>query len=162
MCSGGLTRRHVLGLVPGLALTTIGLGACSDSGTGPAAVRWGKEYCDYCGMIVDDPRFAAQVRQKPGAKAWKFDDLGDGVLWLAKQSWAAEPTVEFWVGDVEKGVWLDGRNAWFLDGKKSPMGHNLGAVPEQRPGAMTYAQMTKLVLAKGSTSRCETPEEGKS
>lgn len=161
MCTLQLNRRQLLRLVPGLVIAG-SLGACFDKGTGPVAVRWGKEYCDYCGMIVDDPRFAAQVREKPGAKAWKFDDLGDGVLWLAKQSWANDPNVEFWVGDVEKGVWLDGRNAWFMEGHKSPMGHNLGAVPAQRPGAMSFAQMRTLVTGKGSTSRCETPEEGKS
>lgn len=154
-------RRQLLGLIPGLAVT-LALGACSDKGTGPAAVRWGKEYCDYCGMIVDDPRFAAQVRGGPGAKVWKFDDLGDGVLWLAKQSWAAEPATEFWVGDVEKGVWLDGRVAFYLQGKKSPMGHNLGAIPDKRPGALSFAEMRQLVAERGSTSRCETPDEGSS
>lgn len=159
MCTGTLTRRRLLGLVPGLAVT-VALGACSDSGTGPAAIRWGKEYCDYCGMIVDDPRFAAQIREKPGAKAYRFDDLGDGVLWLAKQPWAENPGVQFWVGDVEKGVWLDARTAWYLGGKKSPMGHNLGAVPDQRPGAISFADMKKLVIVQGANSRCETPAEG--
>jgi hypothetical protein len=141
---------------------TVALGACTDNGTGPVAVKWGREYCDYCGMIVDDPRFAAQIREKAGAKAWKFDDLGDAVLFLAKQPWAEAPGVEFWVGDVEKGVWLDGRTAWYLQGKKSPMGHNLGAVPDQRAGALSFADMRALVVAKGSTSRCETPAEGHS
>ena len=116
MCTHDLTRRHVLALVPGLAVTAL-VGACSDKGSGPAAIRWGKEYCDYCGMIVDDPRFAAQIREKPGAKVYKFDDLGDGVLWLLKQPWAEAPEVEFWVGDVEKGTWIDGRTAWYLSGK---------------------------------------------
>lgn len=159
MCTAGLTRRSVLGLVPGLAVT-VALGACSDKGTGPTAIRWGKEYCDYCGMIVDDPRFAAQIRQSPGAKVYKFDDLGDGVLWLAKQPWADDAAVEFWVGDVEKGTWIDGRTAWYLSGKKSPMAHNLGAVPDQRPGAVDFAAMRKLVIVQGANSRCETPAEG--
>ena len=161
MCTVNLNRRQVLRLVPGLVLAS-GLGACSDKGTGPATVRWGKEYCDYCGMIVDDPRFAAQIREKPGAKVYKFDDLGDGVLWLLKQPWADSSQVEFWVGDVEKGTWIDGRIAWYLSGMRSPMAHNLGAVPDRRPGAVDFAEMKKLVVAQGTNSRCETPTEGTS
>ncbi|NFV79347.1 nitrous oxide reductase accessory protein NosL [Magnetospirillum aberrantis] len=161
MCTGNLNRRQVLGLVPGLAVT-VALGACNDKGTGPVAIRWGKEYCEYCGMIVDDPRFAGQIREKAGGKVYKFDDFGDGVLWLAKQSWADAPGVEFWVGDVEKGTWIDARTAWYLSGKKSPMAHNIGAVPDQRTGAMDFAEMKKLVVAQGANSRCETPTEGHS
>lgn len=157
MCTHHVTRRHVLGLVPGAALT-LALGGCLDKGTGPVAVKWGKEYCDYCGMIVDDPRFAAEIREKAGAKAWKFDDLGDGVLFLAKQAWANSPDIEFWVGDVEKGTWIDGRTAWYRTGFKSPMGHGLGATPDRRDGAMSFADMRVHVASKGSTSRCETPD----
>lgn len=160
MCNRGLSRRAVLGLMPGAALA-LTLGACNDKGTGPTAIRWGKEYCDYCGMIVDDPRFAAQIREKAGGKVYKFDDFGDGVLWLLKQSWAESPEVEFWVGDVEKGTWIDGRIAWYLTGKRSPMAHNLGAVPDPRPDAMDFAAMKKLVVLQGANSRCETPTEGK-
>lgn len=171
MCSGNLNRRQVLGLAPGLAVTvalgsvalgTVALGGCSDHGRGPVAIRWGKEYCDYCGMIVDDPRFAGQIRQKAGGKVYKFDDFGDGVLWLAKQSWADSPEVEFWVGDVEKGTWLDGRTAWYLPGKKSPMAHNMGAVSEQRPEALSFAEMKQRVIAQGANSRCEILSEGHS
>lgn len=156
MCNRGLSRRAVLGLMPGAALA-LSLGACNDKGTGPTAIRWGKEYCDYCGMIVDDPRFAAQIREKAGSKAFKFDDLGDAVLWLAKQGFAESPALEFWVGDVEKGTWIDGRTAWYRRGMKSPMGHGLGAVPDQRDGTVNFADMRKLVIASGINSRCETP-----
>lgn len=150
MCDCKIRRRSFLGM----AAAVLALPGCGSS-NGPASVRWGKENCDYCGMIIDDPRFAAQVRGGPSNKVWKFDDLGDGVLWLANQPWADEPKTEFWVGDSDKGTWLDGRAAFYLEGRKSPMAHNIGAVPDKRPGAMTFEEMRKLVLARGSTSRCE-------
>lgn len=153
MCRAtGLTRRRFLGLMPGLALAASG---CGGPASGPAEIRWGREYCDYCGMIIDDPRFAAQVRGGPKAKVWKFDDLGDGVLWLARQDWADDPATEFWVGDSDTGKWIDGRSAWYVTGKRSPMGHGYGALAAQRPGAVAFAEMKAVVLAKGSTSRCE-------
>ncbi|WP_254434867.1 nitrous oxide reductase accessory protein NosL [Magnetospirillum sp. UT-4] len=151
-----MSRRFFIGLAPGLVLTLAG---CGEDRTGPVSVRWGKEYCEYCGMIVDDPRYAAQVRAK-GGRAKKFDDLGDAVLWLARQPFAEDPATEFWVGDCEKGVWLDGRMAWYLEGRKSPMGHNFGAVPDGRAGAVDFAAFRRTILERGSTSRCETPTQG--
>lgn len=158
MCAGkSLNRRLFLGLVPGLAFS-LTLPACSDKGTGPAAVKWGKEYCDYCGMIIDDPRFAAQVRS-PDGKVRKFDDLGDAILWWAKQPFAEDGKTEFWVGDSDKGTWLDGRQAFYLAGRRSPMGHNFGALEQARDGTVDFAEFRRLIVQKGSTSRCETPDQ---
>jgi copper chaperone NosL len=150
MCTQGMSRRRFVGLVPGLALMAAG---CSGEATGPVEVKWGREYCEYCGMIIDDPHFATQVRGGPGRKVFKFDDPGDAVLFLAKQGWADE--AEFWVGDLETGKWLDGRKAFYVGGQRSPMGHGFGAVAVQRDGALDFAGLRAAVLAKGSTSRCE-------
>ncbi|BAE51881.1 hypothetical protein [Paramagnetospirillum magneticum] len=150
----GLNRRRFLALVPGMV---IAVSACGQSSTGPAEIKWGRETCEYCGMIIDDPHFAAQVR---GAdrKIHKFDDLGDAVLWMAKQNWADDASVEFWVGGLETGQWMDGRKALYVDGQHSPMAHGFGAVAAGQAGAMDYAAMKNAVLAKGSTSRCEPSE----
>ena len=65
MCTcSPLNRRGLLGLLPGvaaLALVGVGTAGCGGGG-GPAPVRWGRENCDYCGMIIDDPHFAGEVR----------------------------------------------------------------------------------------------------
>lgn len=164
MC--GMNRRQALALLPA-AIAAASLGACADSGSGPAPVRWGKENCAYCGMIVDDPRFAAQVRGGPKGKVYKFDDLGDAILWMAKQSFSDDPATEFWVGDSDAdaskgGGWLDGRKAWYLSGRKSPMAHNFGAVPDHRDGSIDFAEMRKTILERGSPTQCITPAEGSS
>lgn len=158
MCSDPVSRRGFLALVPAAAALAV-LPACN-ADDGPAEVRWGKENCDYCGMLVDDPRYAAQVRGGPKGKAWKFDDLGDAILWLASQSFADEPTTRLWVGHCETGKWIDGRAAWYLSGHTTPMAHGYGAVPEARDGAISFDDMRKVVLARGSTSRCEVPTTG--
>lgn len=159
MC--GMNRRRLLALLPA-AIVVSGLPACADKGSGPVEVRWGKENCAYCGMIVDDPRFAAQVRGGPKGKVWKFDDLGDAILWLAKQPFGDDPETEFWVGDSDKRGWLDGKAAWYVEGRKSPMAHNFGAVADKRAGAVDFAQLRKTVLERGSPTQCITPTEGAS
>jgi len=149
-----VSRRRFLALVPGMVLA---VSACGQSSTGPAEIKWGRETCEYCGMIIDDPHFAAQVR---GAdhKVHKFDDLGDAVLWMAKQGWADDASVEFWVGGVETGQWLDGRKAFYIDGQHTPMAHGYGALDTGRSGTVDYTAMKTAVLARGSTSRCEPSE----
>ncbi|MDA8229934.1 MAG: hypothetical protein M0006_01195 [Magnetospirillum sp.] len=157
-----LNRRHLLSLVPGLVAAAALSGplcACGGGRTGPVAVRWGKENCDYCGMIIDDPHFAAEIRG-PGGKLWKFDDIGCGAMFLCDKPWSADPHMEFWAGDVERGTWLDGRLAWYVAGPKSPMSYNFGAVAVARAGALSFADFRKAVAAHGSTGRCEHPAPG--
>ncbi len=149
-----LSRRRFLALVPGMV---VAVSACGQSTTGPVEIKWGRETCEYCGMIIDDPHFAAQVRGKDG-KVRKFDDLGDAILWMAKQGWADDASVEFWVGALEKEAWLDGRKALYVDGQHTPMAHGYGAVTQGRAGTIDYPTMKNAVLARGSTSRCEPSE----
>lgn len=153
MCAQGMTRRGFIGLVPGMALALSG--CFGKGGTGPADIRWGKEYCTHCGMIIDDPRFAAQARE-PGGKVHKFDDFGDGILFLSKHSWAEDPATRIWVGHAETGKWLDAREAWYVSGYKSPMAHNFGAFDARREGSLSFAEFRACVLDRGSPTNCVT------
>jgi len=152
MCDHSLSRRRFVGLVPGLVLAVSG---CGQSSTGPVEVKWGRDACEYCGMIIDEPRFATQLRGGVSRKAYKFDDPGDAVLFLAKQAWANDPAAEVWVGGLETGQWMDGRKAFWIAGQRSPMGHGFGAVADSRPGSLDFAGFRAAILARGSTSRCE-------
>ena len=152
MCDHRISRRHLLALMPGLALAVSG---CGQKSSGPGDIKWGRDTCDYCGMIIDDPHFAAELRGGPNRKLYKFDDIGDAVLFLAKQGWAAEPAAEFWVGGLETGQWLDGDTAFYVGGQRTPMAHGFGAVATARPGALDVVALKAAILAKGSTSRCE-------
>jgi copper chaperone NosL len=110
--------------------------------TGPVAVRWDKDTCERCAMVVSDRHFSAQIRGGPAEKktrVYKFDDIGCAVIWLDKQAWKADPRTEIWVNDFRNGKWIDARQASFVTGKVTPMGYGLGAQAEKVEGALNFA-----------------------
>lgn len=135
-------------------------GCSDDPPTGPVEIRYGRDACDFCRMIISDPRYATQIRGGPGHKAYKFDDIGDALHFLRTQSWKDEGNVEIWVMDMDHGkTWLDARKAFYLPGKQSPMAYGFGAVPDARPGAVPFGDMQIQILKRGATSRCLPGEE---
>lgn len=149
--SHGHSRRQALGLLAGFPL----LAACKPQIDGPEKIRWGRETCEICGMIISDPAFAAEIRGGADRKLVKFDDIGDAVHWLKMQDWAEAPDIEFWVRDVETGTrWLDARGARYVTGLVSPMDFGFGAVESSGPDAIGYAEMFQAALDMGLSSRC--------
>ena len=156
MCRHVINRRQIIALAAAAPF----LAACKPQTAGPEEVRWGREVCAICGMIISEPNFAAEVRGGPDRALLKFDDIGDAVHWLAIQPWAKSPDVEFWVRDYETGTrWLDARAVGYLTGVVSPMDYGFGAVETHGPDTVTFAEMEAEVLRIGLTWRCITPEE---
>ena len=152
----GLSRRTFCALVPG-TLAAVLLPGCMPDDTGPVEIRWDRDACTLCNMIISDKRFAAQVRGGPKRKATKFDDIGCALNWLALTPWKGEPDVEIWVNDYDKlNVWLEARKAFWVPGLISPMDYGFGAVAAARDNSVSFLETQKLVLAKGSP-HCETP-----
>ena len=74
-------RRAMIAL---LAATPFVAG-CMPQDEGPEEIRWGRETCAICGMIISDPRFGAEVRGGAERDLLKFDDIGEHdepVLWI--------------------------------------------------------------------------------
>lgn len=147
----GRTIAHALVLAMALVVA-----ACSgDPPTGPVEIRYGRDTCDLCHMIISDPRFASQIRGGPGHKAYKFDDIGDALLFLDRQPWKNEANVEIWVMDVDTGkIWLDARKAFYVPGMPSPMAHGFGAVAEERPGAVPFEEMRRRAAKRAAKAYC--------
>ena len=121
------------------------LSACSgDPGTGPAEVKWDRDTCARCNMVLSDRRHAAQVRYRPAdgsrGQLKKFDDLGCAVLWLDQQPWREQSGVEIWVNDSHSGEWIDARSAHYKPGSLTPMQYGLGAQPKAGPGTLDFTQ----------------------
>ncbi|MBB4304616.1 nitrous oxide reductase accessory protein NosL [Rhodobium orientis] len=135
-------------------------GCFGEPETGPVKIRYGRDICDFCRMIISDPRFAAQIRGGPKHKAYKFDDIGDGIHFLEQQEWKDDPKVEFYVMNSEDAeTWLDAYKAHYVRGQPTPMDYGYAAVPDAREDAFTYNEMAEKVREAGPSSRC-LPQSG--
>ena len=160
MC--GSSRRDFLARlsVAGLALTplALALSACGKSEwpEGMAEIKWDRETCPRCSMVISDRRFAVQLRGGPKDMVVKFDDIGCFTFWirdnLKAYPWLEDPATRMWVADVtSKGkdvIWLDPRKAQYIT-RTSPMGYNFGAVAHPQMGSLDFEAMRQHVLAKG-------------
>ncbi|MCP4183672.1 MAG: hypothetical protein GY761_10195 [Hyphomicrobiales bacterium] len=142
-----------------LLLSVMMLAGCTgEPQTGPVEIRYDREVCDYCRMIISDPRFAAEIRQAKGSEVFMFDDIGDAIHWLKRAGWKEAPDTEIWVRDMKTGTrWLDAREAWFLPGQNSPMAYGYGAFTEKSETVVSFEEMRNAVIAKGSSAYCDTP-----
>ena len=133
-------RRASLLLITATALL---VGCSGDPGTGPVEVKWDRDVCVRCNMVLSDREHSAQVRYAPtdGSRSQvrKFDDLGCAVLWLDQQSWHTAPGVEIWVTDYRNGQWIDARSAHYVTGRHTSMQYGLGAQAEATAGSLDFA-----------------------
>jgi hypothetical protein len=150
-CTHHPTRRAVLAL---LAAAPV-LAACKQERAGPEEIRWGRETCEICGMIISDPHFAAEIRGGPDRRLAKFDDIGDALHWLAQQPWKDEAGIEIWVRDYETGTeWLDAWTVHYRSGTMSPMDYGYAAVKYPASDTVDFTTMQAAVLKRGLTWRC--------
>ncbi|MEL0586787.1 MAG: nitrous oxide reductase accessory protein NosL [Candidatus Thiodiazotropha sp. (ex. Lucinoma kazani)] len=125
--------------------------ACSgDSGTGPKEVKWDRDACERCRMVLSDRFHAAQIRYFPAEKKRSvvafFDDIGCAVLWLADKPWERDQQTEIWVADHRTGEWIDARSATYVKGNLTPMEYGLGAQSETISDGLTFDQAKQHII----------------
>lgn len=132
------------GLLTLALLLPILLAGCSgDPGAGPKAVKWDREACERCRMVLSDRKHSAQVRVHANTaetKVYFFDDIGCALTWLEDKPYRDAANTEIWVTDWRDGSWIDARKATYLPGQLTPMQYALGAQPEAAPEGLDYAQ----------------------
>ena len=154
-----MDRRKFVAALPALAagpyLGAVLSGCSSEPLSGPAEIKWDRDVCARCSMVISERGFAAQIRD-PMKKVHKFDDFGCAVIWKEHQPFS-DAESEFWVADsradsraeAAAGQWLDARQAAFVGGKHTPMAYGFAAVAAGTAGAVPFAEARKAVLAKG-------------
>lgn len=139
-------RRPGLRIAPALLslLVVLPLVACGrDPASGPADVKWDRDACEHCRMVISDHGFAAQVRDAEG-RVHRFDDPGCAALWLDAHSEQGAPR-EVWVHDLAGDDWLDAHEAHFVRVPNSPMAYGFGAQRAPAAGALDFAQLREAV-----------------
>ena len=143
-----------------ILLPLLVLCGCSENSTGPAEVKWDRDTCDRCGMVLSDHFHAAQVRGGPAGgktRVYKFDDVGGAVAWLSEQEWNEAAGTELWVTDHRDGHWIDGFTATYLHGQMTPMDFGFGAQTEAAEGGMNFEAMRSMVLENEAKRRTLIP-----
>ncbi|EGV19462.1 hypothetical protein ThimaDRAFT_0908 [Thiocapsa marina 5811] len=136
-----LSSRFSALLVVVLALL---LAACGgDPGQGPGEVKWDRDACGRCRMVLSDRLHSAQVRVPTPdgrSRVYRFDDIGCALIWLEERAERDDPATEIWVNDWRTGDWIDARTATYLRGQVTPMEYGLGAQPEPAPDGLDFGQ----------------------
>jgi copper chaperone NosL len=119
----------LLGAVLVLAACTGGLATPE-----PAKIRFGETQCADCGMIINEPKFAASFAYEESAGRYKslaFDDIGDMLAHMRKHPEIMP--VGYWVHDYGTEEWIDAATAFFVESDqiRTPMGHGLAALADQ-------------------------------
>jgi copper chaperone NosL len=127
------SRRKFIGLLGG-GVVVFGAAAVAAKGLGdtPAqvsaypAIRYGEETCSFCGMSIDDARFASAWRVPSGPER-HFDDIGCMVSAFHRDRPA--DGVQFYVHDYQAETWLDATSAHFVVSRsiKTPMAYGVAA-----------------------------------
>jgi len=108
------------------------LAACWRSPTtGPGELKWDRQTCERCQMVISERRHAAQTRTVGDRRVHSFDDLGCALLWLDEQGLlAGAPEEEIWVRDQAGAQWVDAHGAHFESGQLTPMQYGWATASE--------------------------------
>lgn len=127
--------------------------ACSgEPDTGPVEIKWDRDTCERCRMVLSDRMHAAQIRGGASGekrRVYKFDDIGGAILWLEDKPWKDDAATEIWVTDFRDGHWIDGRKAFYLSGQLTPMDFGIGAQDQPVAGSMKFDQARAYLLDGG-------------
>jgi len=119
-----------------------------DNGTQTIEIKWDRDACEHCRMVISDKHFAAQIRGGAKNKVYLFDDIGCAVHWLPNQSWGKEKSTKIWVANYRNGNWLNARTAYYIPGQTTPMDFGFGAVRELVAGSVNFEIAKAQLLAK--------------
>jgi len=125
------------------------LNACSEQNTGPVDVKWDRDACERCRMMLSDRSFSAQIRVFPEgkrSKVYRFDDVGCATLWLDSGTWKNDEKTEIWVRSLKQDKWIDAKTAWYIKDQVTPMGYGLGAQVEKQSGALNFEQAKQHIV----------------
>lgn len=131
-----------------MCLSFLIMAGCSEQDTGPVEVKWDREVCERCRMMLSDPYHSAQIRGGEKNKVYKFDDIGGAILWIQDKSWKDGEKTEIWVNDHRTGAWINAKTAWYITGQSTPMEFGLGAQREEPVVGMRFEEAVAYIVER--------------
>jgi hypothetical protein len=80
---------------------------------------WGKQPCEQCGAVLNDPRAAAQALLSDDSRKF-FDDVGCLARWLDVSG--KKPT-KIWAKSADGERWVDAATVRYAAGFRTPQGY---------------------------------------
>lgn len=133
-----LSRRTMLRLSAGAATAAmIGIAGCARQTTvlTPPHIHYGYDTCAWCGMIINDPHFAAAVAYSRNGIPHdvRFDDIGCMLAW--QKTHQEKQVLRVWVKNYTTEKWMEALKARFVQSRAiiTPMASGIaaGATPGQ-------------------------------
>ncbi len=96
----------------------------------PPIIRFGYDTCDYCRMLISEPRYAATLRTPDGQER-RFDDIGCLLHYLHEHPEEADGAY-IWVHDYLQDRWHRASQAFFVRSDRliTPMGYGIIATAD--------------------------------
>jgi copper chaperone NosL len=110
----------------------------------PPEIHYNEDLCEFCGMIISDPRYAAGYLTPDGGEHI-FDDIGNMFMsHLQKQNEVSA----FFVHDYETQSWIRAETAYYVKSSKllTPMLHGLAACATAEKAEVLAAEVGGKVL----------------
>lgn len=120
-----------------LAIIVSACGGAAQTEAAPPEILYGQDICEFCGMIVSDPRYAAGYLTPDGGEHI-FDDIGN---MFQSHLQNHNEVRAFFVHDHETQSWIRAETAYYVKSSKllTPMLHGLAAsaTPEKAKALAT-------------------------
>ena len=98
----------------------------AEAAAGPPEIKYGRDVCVECNMVISEARFAAAYRMGDGTEK-KFDDIG-GMLKHGRENSEIADAVA-WVHDFHTEQWIEAQAAFYVPTRSvaTPMAHGIVA-----------------------------------
>lgn len=150
-------KMALLGGVSGAALVLAGCE--SESAAKPKTIKFGRDMCEHCTMLISDPAYAAELWNAAQQKYHLFDDIGCAAVFSVEQKLPEGPETRIWVANSARpGEWLDARAAYYRTDARSPMGYNFAALATQAERRVDFPTMRDQAVERGL---CRPPDSAR-
>jgi nitrous oxide reductase accessory protein NosL len=113
-----------------IAAAGLALSACAGAAAGPPEIRYGRDVCVQCNMIISEVGHAAAYRLDDGTERL-FDGVGEMLVYGSAHAELA--AADAWVHDYLAEEWVRAVDAFFVptESVASPMGHGIFAFSDR-------------------------------